>query len=141
MILPLPIERGQYIRIGEYKIEEVLSYVSDNKKDYYGSNKKKDYDGYMVKMNSQRYLLFKTKGITCVKCGVKGQFFGLEKIKHQSNDTYHFNLYGIKDGVEILMTKDHIVPKSKGGRNNLKNYQVMCTHCNLRKSDQFEKYN
>jgi len=106
MILPLPIERGQYIRIGEYKIEEVLSYVS---------NIERDYDGYMVKMNSQRYLLFKTKGITCVKCGVKGQFFGLEKLKYQSGDKYHFNLYGIKNGVEILMTKDHIVPKSKGG--------------------------
>lgn len=28
------------------------------------------------------------------------------------------------------MTKDHIVPKSKGGPDKIENYQTMCTECN-----------
>ena len=43
---------------------------------------------------------------------------------------FHLNLYGINNGEEVMMTKDHIVPKSKGGSNGLKNMQTMCTVCN-----------
>lgn len=46
------------------------------------------------------------------------------------------NLYGYdKDGNEVLMTKDHIVPKSLGGRNCLENYQTMCCVCNCNKGN------
>ena len=65
----------------------------------------------MVRMTSQRYQLFASKGVTCVNCGVVGEFFGLEKSKYQEGDRYHFNLYGIKNGNEVMITKDHIIPK------------------------------
>lgn len=35
----------------------------------------------------------------------------------------------------ILLTKDHIIPISKGGKNTLDNYQCMCQTCNNEKSD------
>jgi len=145
MLLPYPIEHGQYIRIGKYTLDEVLPFViapesllkSGVKK---GSSKyiditERDYDGHMVKMTSQRYQLFAVKEVKCVGCGVKGEYFGLEKIKGQEGDRYHFNLYGIKNGVEVLITKDHIIPKSKGGQNILDNYQIMCFDCNIEKGD------
>lgn len=48
----------------------------------------------------------------------------------------HFNVYGIdKEGDNVLLTKDHIYPKSKGGLDNIKNYQVLCEKCNLDKQD------
>jgi len=42
-----------------------------------------------------------------------------------------------ENGDEILYTKDHIKPKSRGGKNNIINYQTMCYNCNLKKGDKF----
>lgn len=35
-----------------------------------------------------------------------------------------------ENGKEVLMTKDHVIPKSKGGANDISNYQTMCKRCN-----------
>ena len=142
-------EHGQYIRIGEYSLDEVLPYVVNTstilklkksrvKKgtDAWIEQTEREYDGHMVKMSSQRYQLFASKGVTCVECGLEGKFFGLEKTKHDEGNRYHFNLYGEDEiGCEVLITKDHIQPKSKGGKNTLDNYQVMCFECNVEKAD------
>lgn len=37
------------------------------------------------------------------------------------------------------MTKDHIIPKSKGGIDDLSNYQTMCERCNKEKGNELEK--
>jgi len=36
-------------------------------------------------------------------------------------------------GTNKKLTKDHIVPKSRGGLNARKNYQVLCRYCNSTK--------
>lgn len=148
MILTIPYEHGQYIRIGKYTLEEVLPFAVAPKRilelkrsgvkkgsDEYIRITERDYDGHMVKMVSQRYQLFASKGVECIECGLKGEYFGLEKTKKDEGNRYHFNLYGIRDGVEIILTKDHIIPKSKGGSNTLDNYQIMCFDCNMEKGD------
>lgn len=33
------------------------------------------------------------------------------------------------------MTKDHIIPKSKDGKDDISNYQTMCYKCNLEKGN------
>lgn len=110
-----------------YSVDQVLSEV----KAYDAKEGKRfvDFDGDMMKMESQRYRLFKRDGTTCVKCKLVGTFF--RKERHEHDKQYHFNLYGINENnQEILFTKDHIIPKSKGGKNILSNYQVMCYTCN-----------
>jgi len=94
---------------------------------------KVELDGDMIKGNSQRYQLFFTKGMKCVCCGIEGKYFAKER-KSGSKDSYHLNLYGVdKNGNEMLMTKDHIIPASKGGKNHISNYQTMCVKCNTLK--------
>lgn len=83
--------------------------------------------------NSLRCQTFR-KSLICVTCGITGCFLGLDR---PSKDRPHVNLYAIgEDGKEVLMTKDHIIPVSKGGKNVLKNLQTMCTHCNLKKGNE-----
>jgi len=145
----------EYIRAGIYKLEDVLPYVIFDKDVYdlkkngikkgtpeFRQRAERLYGKCWVKMYSQRYQVFKTKGTKCVKCGIEGTFFALEKGAHdqQDSDRYHFNLYGLNElGEEVLMTKDHIFPKSKNGKNAVENYQPMCIHCNLIKADTYEK--
>lgn len=89
-------------------------------------------DGYPVKVYSQRYELF-YKNIKCVKCGLEANCYILEKAPTAKR--WHFNLY-YKDGnKEVLFTKDHILPKSRGGNDYLENYQTMCEPCNIQKSN------
>ena len=99
----------------------------------------RDYGGHLVKMDSLRYQLFATKGLKCVRCGFEGTFFCLERNANATGNNpqrYHFNLYGLEpDGAWRLVTKDHIIPASKGGKDKLSNMQVMCTKCNKLKAD------
>lgn len=88
---------------------------------------------YNVKMLSSRFSLFR-KNRCCVCCGVKGTVMGL---CFGGNAVPHFNLYAEVDGSLRLMTKDHIVPRSRGGSNGQANFQTMCTKCNAAKSDNF----
>lgn len=101
---------------------------------YFGEGVIKEYCGFNIKMNSDRYINFKKNGIVCRHCKIKGSFFALER--HDPDKTYHFNLYAVdKHGNEVLMTKDHIIPKSRGGKNHISNYQVLCTDCNNAKGN------
>lgn len=91
-------------------------------------------NGDKIKGNSQRFQTFFTKGLKCACCGIEGKYFGKEKDFNAAR--YHLNLYALDEsGNEVLMTKDHIVPRSKGGANDLSNYQTMCVKCNIAKGN------
>lgn len=127
------VKRGKkthkHVRVGEtIKIEEVLPHIIDEEKAYH------EFDSIKVRVCSKRLQLFKEKGVDCVSCGAKGVFFAIE---HEYRRKYcHLNLYAMdSEGDEVLMTKDHILPKSKGGSESLKNLQPMCKPCNELKSD------
>ncbi len=87
---------------------------------------------YEVNMHSSRFVCFR-KNPQCVVCGIEGTVMGLV---FGGNSRPHFNLYATDpEGKLVLMTKDHIIPSSKGGMNRPRNYQTMCADCNCRKSN------
>lgn len=118
------------------KIVNNIEAKKHNKKgrDGFDSLRETEIAGEKIFTFSDRYKVFFTKGYKCVKCGLEGSFFALEKSTPEDG-RYHLNLYAKKDGEEILMTKDHIIPRSRGGKNSIDNYQTMCTICNCKKGN------
>jgi 5-methylcytosine-specific restriction endonuclease McrA len=131
-----PRDHRIYERLGVYEINEVLPYTVPKAFPKLKNEERpcKVYNGYAVHMDSLRYQTFKEKGLKCVKCGIEGKYFALERSNGGADNRYHFNLYALtKDEKEVLMTKDHIHPKCVGGANRIDNLQTMCTHCNVHK--------
>ena len=119
-------------RAGTFEINEVLPFVVKDKRD---NGSIRTYDGHEVKMWSLRYHVFK-KSLICSGCGITGQYFALERNKDDVSPRFHFNLYAkTKNGDEVLITKDHVCPKSKGGSEYIDNMQTMCKVCNEIKTD------
>lgn len=88
---------------------------------------------------SQRYILFTQQDQICTECGLTAKFWALQKSRFSNTKRYHLNLYGINNiGQVILFTKDHVVPKSFGGKDKANNYVVMCSCCNEKKSNKIE---
>lgn len=112
------------IVVGEFSPSEVLPFATwlPDKKIYKVGDKE-----YHVKMNSRRYFVFKTS-LKCVACGLEGTKMLLEQ--SGNSKTAHFNLYAVENGGLVLMTKDHITPRSCGGGDSHSNYQTMCSICN-----------
>lgn len=99
------------------------------------NNEYLEINGVSVKITSQRYKVFQNS-LFCYKCGIKGEYFAIEKPNVDNCTHYHLNLYGKdKNGNEILLTKDHVHPKSKGGKNHISNYRTCCEKCNKEKAD------
>lgn len=117
-------EKNKFVHLAAFEVDEILKHVTIEE-----TRKEWTIDGatYSVRMNSDRYLLF-LKSRVCVACGLIGTHMMLDMVTGDAQP--HFNLYAEEDGRLVLMTKDHIVPKSKGGPNSLTNYQLMCCHCN-----------
>ena len=126
-----------------YSIEEVFEMIGEthlNKNNDHDKNQFDiEVDGFKVHPVSLRYMTFYQKGTECVCCGKKGAYFQLDQDRNGngSETRRHFNLYA-EDGT--LMTKDHIIPKSKGGRDVVTNMQPMCVHCNKAKGATCEGY-
>ena len=141
-----------YLRHGIFNREEVLPFIGQ----------KKVFNGDEITLRGQRYQVFQ-QSLFCANCGIEGLYFAKEKCaykvahqipgkgrhsyewvvspstKHFAND-WHLNLYAMReDGKEIMMTRDHIIPKAKGGPNTLENQETMCSKCNSNKKDKLPK--
>jgi 5-methylcytosine-specific restriction endonuclease McrA len=117
------------LHLGVVPLDDVLPFltVDRSRREYIVAGK-----SYPVKMDSTRYKVFRANRF-CVGCGLEGTALMLD-LAHGASAP-HFNLYGVEDGELILMTKDHIIPVSKGGTNAPDNLQTMCYTCNHDKAD------
>lgn len=128
-------------RIKVFSIEEVEKLIKKYNKEWDGITHAPKTNKYNIKVNgydvyacSLRYKTFMEKGYTCECCGRKGSYYALEIFTGQkmNQNRAHFNLYSEDD---VLMTKDHIFPKSKGGKDKIDNMQTMCQICNVKKGN------
>lgn len=126
-----------YQRAGIYEVDVIHALVGSGKQRF-GSD--------LISMDSARYRVF-SKSVRCVRCGCKGVFYAKERnarydkganTYYATNNDWHFNLYARVNGRDVLMTKDHIIPRTHGGPDTDDNYQTMCSPCNSRKGSKRE---
>jgi len=130
-----------YQRKETYPLNIVFEYIFSNKEVKEDNSRKYHiFDGDRISMTSIRYRVFKFVSYKCKDCGLVGEYFAKERHHHPNSidQSYHFNLYGHnKNGDEIMLTKDHIKPKSFGGQNVLMNMECMCKKCNEKKGNEW----
>jgi len=131
-------KRQELIRLARFELEEIMPMLDTDYCRAKGGKLIKPKHGvigeFRFKINSLRLATFKTQGVKCVCCGLEGCFFALET--QVEGIAPHLNLYAIDaNGDEVLMTHDHVMPRSKKGKNVLENAQVMCKPCNEEKAD------
>lgn len=79
----------------------------------------------------------------CACCGIEGNLFAVDTIitkKGMQATPPYLNLYchePEKGNNYVMMTLDHIIPKSMGGRQVPSNTQAMCINCNQKKKNNF----
>ena len=93
-------------------------------------------NGQPINTKSLRLQTFLEKGLVCVTCGRVGTHFAVERDAAQTSQrSYHLNLWATDvNGDEYLMTHDHIIARSLGGRDKIENTQTMCSPCNAEKA-------
>jgi len=104
---------NEFIHISEEGVEIILNQFFKRYDSLSPFIIKKLEDKYTKRKKPDRYISKK----------IKKEIF--HKYKHKCN------YCGSVENLEI----DHIIPVSKGGKNELKNLQVLCKSCNLKKSN------
>lgn len=134
---PREPKKTRYERKETYTPDEVFPHIQDDHRETHRKNHL--FDGDPVHMDSLRYKVFRRSRV-CVECGLEGTVFAKERGVRRDGkpigERFHLNLYGFRpDGTEVILTKDHILPRSKGGSDSLSNLQTMCGPCNWKKGN------
>lgn len=91
---------------------------------------------YLLPKKSRRLSLLENGQLFCCKCGLEGKHWYIEKDLRDPSKHFSLQFYGFdKNGVERMLTWDHIIPKSLGGNDSMSNGQIMCHPCNRDKSN------
>ena len=133
---PIKIENSPYLRFIKMNIDEIPAINKVGKIIQFEN-------GLFVNASSTRVRLFlEKKDFRCHCCGIRTEFAAVESFRFERNiekkKSIHINFYGIDfKGKEVLMTWDHIQPRSLGGKNNLDNAQCLCCYCNTFKGNSY----
>jgi len=68
--------------------------------------------------------------IRCWECGAQADRWIAEKGQRDLYGAPVLNLYGLRDGKLVMINRDHIIPKSLGGVDDIANLRPACEVCN-----------
>lgn len=126
------VKREPILRVAKLDLDEGLDMIKK-----VSNNRKVTVLGqYVLPKKSRRLSMLEGGQLFCCKCGLEGKHWYIEKDLRDPSDHFSLQFYGFdKNGVERMLTWDHIVPKSLGGNDSLNNGQIMCHPCNRDKSN------
>lgn len=132
----------KFQRVAKISVEEGMDLIRAHMhKSKAAQNKRVKVGGYHVSLNSLRLYTLATHPPCCSnpECTVRADYFAVEmqtsKDGRPVNSHHQLNLYGIDDnGNRHMMTHDHTLARSLGGKDDLTNTSAMCARCNKKKS-------
>ena len=72
----------------------------------------------------------KDQPLKCWECGIEGSCFIVNKHANEELRSPVIDLFAERDGNFVLMTRDHIIPRSYGGVDDVENLRIGCSPCN-----------
>lgn len=126
--------KREYLKTHNYKI--LKTYTIKEIKAHGNADSFLDPDVTDKKIKLRRAQILNQIGYQCCEhnCGLKDFYFGLGIDK---GGGIHLDLYGIdQDGDDVMITIDHIKPKSKGGKDVINNFRSMCKVHNEMKANE-----
>lgn len=83
----------------------------------------------------------KNTDISCWKCGCKAdRWIVMRGVAENPFAKPVLNLFAIRQGELVMLTRDHIIPKSVGGMDDPKNLRPACIICNNERGNELEGY-
>jgi len=123
-------DKKYFLKPESYTIGEIANYVRSDEPYVVLDNTR-------VKVQGLRLNTF-TEHTVCASCERAGTHFRIASNNDSKKGpiSYHLTLWSDD---KIQMTKDHIIPASKGGADHISNMQCMCTKCNSKKGNVMTK--
>ena len=89
----------------------------------------------VVSLATARIRLFVAQ--ECAACKIKADHIWIERNPYcGAGSGWHLNMYALNyHGDSVMLTLDHIKPRSKGGIRSKNNVQLLCNNCNSFKGD------
>lgn len=113
--------------VGELPVDAVLSLtLADHEHIYQGD----------TRLKIKRLKQFAIHGCKCYNCGREGNRI---LITIQKDKQHHVDLYHVDGDKAIMMNRDHILPASKGGGNEVWNMRPACSKCNGARGNAMEQ--
>lgn len=76
--------------------------------------------------------------LKCWSCGIEATCFISNKGSNDKIGAPNLDLFAMTLGGPVLMTRDHIIPKSYGGVNDVENLRVGCSPCNNARGNELD---
>lgn len=115
--------------LARFTVDEILALIPEEDGNYGRKIAiQTDFGPIYVSIASKKLLTFK-QSLTCATCHAVGSYFLLVRNPHAKGRA---SLELFTDEGKLL-TRDHIMPKSLGGGNEMSNSQTMCLMCNSQK--------
>jgi len=130
----MPRNNHGYKIYKKYTIKEVFDLLKENKIPDELIFHVKDMSDSLKRANIIKSLIDRD-GLKCQYCNKIPEYFASAK---DNAGRWHLDLYSDDNGEPYMYTIDHIYPKSKGGKNELENYQLLCKPCNEIKGDKVD---